>query len=126
MRGRQVRVVARRGDSLYGIARKTGIDVQTLARPERHGVAHQAARRPETHPGRRSAGRRPTGSRKGARAAAGRARAQGHLRGAPRRHALQHRATPQVSVANLTSWNKISGESIQPGQKLIAFIRHGG
>jgi membrane-bound lytic murein transglycosylase D len=126
VRGRQVRVVARRGDSLYAIARKTGIDVQTLAALNGIGVHTKLRAGQKLILGDGSDEAAAPGSRKGAKSPAGR-----HERKVTyvvrRGDTLSSIARLlKVSVANLTSWNKISGESIQPGQKLIAFIRKGG
>lgn len=127
-RGRQLHVIARRGDSLYAISRKTGVDVRTLA--ELNGISvHSKLRAGQklTVGSRDSGGGDdpPAGKGKRGKAAATHERRVTYV--VRRGDTLSSIARVlKVSVANLLSWNNLpSREAIQPGQRLVAFVRKG-
>jgi membrane-bound lytic murein transglycosylase D len=117
--------VVRRGDTLYGIAQRLGTDVSTLAR-----LNNMQAGDP-IH-----AGQRLVVSSK---VAHGRT-AKGNIETLPNGGGRQVTYTVrtgdtlwsisqllQVTVRQLLGWNDLaSPHALRPGQKLVAFVSHGG
>jgi len=132
VRSRQVHVVAR-GDSLSAVARKTGIDIKTLARLNgmKPGAKLRAGQRLTL--GAEAGGEEPravaaTGS-KAKKASAAATSKQRRVTYVVRRGDTLYSVARilEVTVANLMSWNQLSSRAaIQPGQKLVAFVRKGG
>jgi membrane-bound lytic murein transglycosylase D len=116
--------VVRSGDSLWNIARRTGVDVKTLARM--NGLSADAQLRP---------GQKLNVRGSGTPAAGGAARAPATDPEGSRRVTYVVRSGDtlssiarvlQVSVASLRSWNDLGRRNvIRPGQKLVAFVRGG-
>lgn len=125
-RGRHLHVV-HRGDSLYGIARKTGIDVKTLAQLNGMSPNDKLRAGQRLNLGTQSAAEDPSdsGGKKGGRSAASRERRVTYV--VRRGDTLSRIARVlQVSVASLLTWNDLpSTDAIRVGQKLVAYVRHG-
>ena len=124
VRGRQVHVVAR-GDSLYAISRKTGVDVKTLATLNgisvntrlRAGQKINLGSDASEAPSRGQAGKKVAKAAPSSRER----RVTYTVRRGDTLYSIARLL--QVSVANLLSWNQLpSREAIQPGQKLIAIV----
>jgi membrane-bound lytic murein transglycosylase D len=110
--------VVRRGDSLWTIARRSGVDVKTLARM--NGITADAKLRP----GQKLAVTRGGGAVSGSRAAAqaGSRQVTYVVRSGDTLSSIAR--VLQVSVASLRSWNDLGRRNmIKPGQKLVAFVR---
>ncbi|MEP7311103.1 MAG: LysM peptidoglycan-binding domain-containing protein [Pseudomonadota bacterium] len=117
--------VVRRGDSLWNIAKKNGMDVKTLAKlngmsPNDTLRAGQRLKVGGTTAASRSGGLRPVSNADPLPADGRRityvVRRGDTLSGIAR--------VLQVSVSNLLSWNDLTARAtIKPGQKLVAFVR---
>ena len=130
-RSRHVHVVAR-GDSLSAVARKTGIDIKTLASLNgmKPGAKLRAGQR--LNLGTEAGGEEPraaSGSKAKKALAKTTASKERRVTYVVRRGDTLYGVARilEVTVANLMSWNQLSSRTaIQPGQKLVAFVRKGG
>ncbi len=137
VRSRKVHVVAR-GDSLYAVARKTGVDVKKLASLNGMKPGDKLRAGQRLNLGAEAGGDEPkavaaTGNKA---SKAGSKAAKTPTTSKDRRVTYVVRRGDtlysvarilEVTVANLMSWNQLSSRAaIQPGQKLVAFVRKGG
>jgi membrane-bound lytic murein transglycosylase D len=119
-RARSVRAVhvVRKGDSLWSIAQRHNMDVVTLASLNRidPGDTLRTGQRLMLH----SEDAQQGGLDAGVDTPEGRRVTYVVRRGDT---LSEIASTLRVSVANLKSWNNISGSSIRVGQKLVAYVR---
>jgi membrane-bound lytic murein transglycosylase D len=124
-RTRSVRAVhvVRRGDSLWSIAKRHDMDVFSLAKLNRidPNDTLRAGQRLKLHAGDDAGGGGGGGV---VESIGGDGRRVTYV--VRRGDTLSGIArTLRVSVPSLREWNKIAGNSIRPGQKLVAFVRRG-